>query len=154
MSDELENNLNILLIKNILSGISVIDDDMDFYNLPTSSKHCDFVNFTVRTQDDMEDKPAVNQEKVTNEKISSTNSLSNSSNLLDNNWPSSFSRESVYNDNYSDLYEIKDELEDFFDEQKERQLENMFKKNKSFVENKISENEIKGILYAQVFGIK
>lgn len=145
MSEGFEKSLNILLIKNILSGISVLDNDMNFNNRPSPSKHCDFVNFIAGTQDDMEDKSVVTKVKVINENISSTNSLSNLSNLLDNNWPSSSSPESVYNYNYNDIYQTEDELDDFLDEQRESQLEMIFMKNKSFVENKISENEIKGI---------
>ncbi|CAI6364860.1 unnamed protein product [Macrosiphum euphorbiae] len=144
MSEGFEKSLNILLIKNILSGISVLDNDMNFNNRPSPSKHCDFVNFIAGTQDDiMEDKSVVTKVKVINENISSTNSLSNLSNLLDNNWPSSSSPESVYNYNYNDIYQTEEELDDFLDEQRESQLEMIFMKNKSFVENKISENEIK-----------
>jgi len=129
MSDGFENSLHILLIKKLLSGISVldnVDDDTNFNNPLISSK-----------QEDIE-------LKVIHENISATNSVSNFSNLLDNNWPRSFSRESVYNDNYNGLYQMQDEWDDFSDEQKERQLKMMLMKNKSFVENKISENEIKG----------
>lgn len=145
MSEGFEKNLHILLIKNILSGISVLDNDMNFNNIPAPSKHYDFVNFTEGTQNNMENKLVVSKVKVINENISSTNSLSNFLNLLDNNWPSSFSLESVYNDNYNDLYQTEEELDDFLKEQKECQLEMMFMKNKFFVENRISENEIKGI---------
>jgi len=145
MSEGFEKSSHILLIKNILSGISMPDNDMNFNNLPAPSKHYDFVNFIVGTQNDIEDKSVVSKVKVINENISSSNSLSNFSNLLDNNWPSSFSHESVYNDNYNDLYQTEEELDDFLDEQKERQLEMMFTKNNFVVENKISENEIKGI---------
>lgn len=129
MSDEFENSLHILLIKKLLSGISVfdnVDDDTNF-NDPTISSKQEYIEL-----------------KVNNENISATNSVSNFSNLLDNNWPRSFSQESVYNDNYNGLYQMQDEWDDFSDEQKERQLKNMIMKNKSFVENKISENEIKG----------
>jgi len=152
MSEGFEKSLNMLLIKNMLSGISVLDNDMNFNNLPAPSTHCDFVNFIAETQDDMEYKSVVPKVKVINENISSTNSLSNFSNLLDNNCPSSYSPESVYNDNYNDPYQTEEELDDFLDEQKERQLEMMFMKNKSFVENKISENEIKGINAQEFLG--
>lgn len=145
MSEGFEKSLHILLIKNILSGISVLDNDMNFNNPPAPSKHYDVVNFIEGTQNDMEDKSVIPKVKVINENISSTNSLSNFSNLLENNWPSSFSLESVYNDNYNDLYQTEEEFDDFLEEQKECQLEMMFTKNKFFVENRISENEIKGI---------
>jgi len=148
MSEGSEKSLNILLIKNILSGISMLDNDTNFNenfnNQPAPSKHCDFVNFIVRTQDDMEEKSVVTKVKVINENKSSTNSLSNFSNSLDNNWPSSPSPESVYNDNYNNLYQTEEELDDFLDEQRERQLEMMFMKNKSFAENTMGENEVKG----------
>ncbi|XP_003247379.1 uncharacterized protein LOC100571331 [Acyrthosiphon pisum] len=142
MPEGFKKSLNISLIKNILSGISVLDNDMNFNNQPAPSKQCDFVNFIVGSQDDMEDKSVVTKVKVINENISSTNSLSNFSNLPDNNWSSSSSPESVYNDNYNDLYQTEEELEHFLDDKRERQHE-MFMKNKSFVKNKIGENEIK-----------
>lgn len=148
MSDGFEKSINILMIKNILSGITVpdnVDNDTNLNDLPASSKHDDFANFINGTQDDiMEDKSAITNLKVINGNTSPKNSLSNFSNLLDNNWPSSFSQESVYNDNYNDLYQ-EDEWGGFLDEQKERQLKMMAVKNKSFEENKISENEMKGI---------
>lgn len=75
MSDGIKNNLNLFLIKKILSEILVADNQNNINGLKSSLKHNYLVNFSDKTQVDDENS-VFTKVKIINENITSTNSRS------------------------------------------------------------------------------
>lgn len=73
MSHGIKNNLNLFLIKKILSEIFVSNNQNNINDPKSSSKHNDLVNFSDKTQVDDENS-VFTKVKIINENITSTNS--------------------------------------------------------------------------------
>lgn len=75
MSDGINNNLNLFLIKKILSEILIPDNQNNINDPKSSSKHNDSVNFSDKTQ--VDENSVFTKVKIINENITSTNLRSN-----------------------------------------------------------------------------
>lgn len=143
MPDGFKKRLNVFLIKHILFEILEIENHYNFNDKQASSKLDAFVNISDVMKVDMDETLFDTKENVINKILSTHNLQSSFSNSLKNNWSNSIYHESIVYDSKNILYQMEDECEDFLDEQKELPLEMMFTKNKSFLEDKIVEKEIK-----------
>jgi len=75
MSDGIKNNLNLFLIKKILSEILVPDNQNNINDPKSSSKHNDSINFSDKTK--VDENLVFTKVKIINENITSINSRSN-----------------------------------------------------------------------------